>query len=835
MNKTLPWGVAIAVVQTAMALVPNTTAPNDLLKYYSGDFTDTDGDGMTDVYEEKYGYDPNDAESFPLVDFVAPDAEDEVGAPIDSYEFMKLEVFEGMSGISLKWNDVDPTSSFNRYSLTLEDGNRTLYYGGHGWDSADINFENFELDGSEVLRGKFTEADTSNGEVIKEHPWFEIDLSDYSIPPPDSNLGEDTDKVQFEFIGFSDEQEEQYVDFMRRLIPIINDVVGNPAESFVCEFIMNEESSNSWVTYDHGRVIELDSNWNPRLLVHEMIHMWDGKYGFTWSGENREYEDDFSGFAEVAEGVAYKILHEFVMAYPNHSVSYDTITGGAWKNWSSNAWSFDLYKHQRFTGGGMFWTGDLRAVDYRYSTVAMLVQAILVQNPNFLKDTRRELFDILNEDSTKILNRNEIVSLWARNIETINGIDTTKFLNAMPVLNGRKIDQGFYPIINIVSPVDVDIFSTYAVDGMFWWHFITPENIDSFNVPSWVKHNLNNDDGYYYVDTNDMAFSLNVKNVFDESVQSLQSRSDNTYQDEEKVIPDTLGEVRISDEFDVAPSSFSQGLYVYNLSYTELASYTEDATEDFYFMGEKDIFQNEDEYVLTFGVDSKFAEKVIVKIPSSETSFELPVINGSAILKSSDIPLNWEEVLEIHVHSNDESFVYQRSLFLAGNSFGEFRQQYLIIDRDFDGLEDLYDEEVSNDFINQKYQSYLAKYPTHRNDTEDDDTGDDGGDDGGDDDDPTEWSFAEDHGAGWRGFDWFGYYFDTASNWIYHLNLGWLYRVSDKTDSIWLWDSSLGWLWTSSGEYPFLYSHSRKGWLYYAKNVSPVYFWDFNASEWFAR
>ena len=34
-------------------------------------FPDTDGDGMTDVYELKYGYDPNSADSFPSIDFVS--------------------------------------------------------------------------------------------------------------------------------------------------------------------------------------------------------------------------------------------------------------------------------------------------------------------------------------------------------------------------------------------------------------------------------------------------------------------------------------------------------------------------------------------------------------------------------------------------------------------------------------------------------------------------------------------------------------------------------------------------------------------------------------------
>ena len=76
--------------------------------------------------------------------------------------------------------------------------------------------------------------------------------------------------------------------------------------------------------------------------------MWEGKLGFSWSND-REYSDDLSAFSEVAEGIAYKVLHDYVMAYPTHYVSRDTAIGGAWNNWSSEAWSYDLYKHQRFT------------------------------------------------------------------------------------------------------------------------------------------------------------------------------------------------------------------------------------------------------------------------------------------------------------------------------------------------------------------------------------------------------------------------------------------------------------------------------------------------------
>ena len=147
------------------------------------------------------------------------------------------------------------------------------------------------------------------------------------------------------------------------------------------------------------------------------------------------------------------------MAYPNHPDSSTTINGGAWNNWSAEASTYDLYKHQRFTGGGTFWPGDVRSVNFRYSNSAMLVQSILVENPNFVKDMRKNLFAMLESDTSKILNRNEIVNLWANTVETINGIDTTEYLNAMPVFNGKKLDQGFYPIVRIVSPSEVDVYS----------------------------------------------------------------------------------------------------------------------------------------------------------------------------------------------------------------------------------------------------------------------------------------------------------------------------------------------------------------------------------------
>ena len=805
------------------------------LEYYSGDFTDTDDDGMTDVAEIKYGYDPNVSSSFPTDDFIVGELDQlEEVSVIDSYEFANLVVIKTDSGIKFRWDEPNGDYSWSKYSMTLYAGEKLLYYGGHGWNHADVSYSNFDLKGDEILVGSLNETNQNNGEFVKEHTSFQIDLSNYPVEP--IYYGHESNKITFKFTNFTNEQQEKYVDFMKRVIPILNSILGVPSESFTCEFIMQDDKANSWVTMNQGREIYLDANWNPRLFVHEMVHMWEGKLGFSWSGVNREYADDLSAFAEIAEGIAYKVLHEYVMAYPTHYVAKEIVSGGAWNNWSSEAWSYDLYKHQKFTGGGTYWTGDLRAVSHRYSLSAMLIQIILVENPDFIKNMRSDLFNIVNADD-HILSREEIINLWASNVETINGIDTKSYINAMPVFNGRKLDQGFYPIVNIRNEADVDIFASYAVEGLFWWNFIVSDDsseveeygsipISSLNLPEWVDANYNPSDGYYYLDTNDMPLTLSVQNIYGEEIKSVDLRSDNTYQDEERIIPNSLGEVRVSDNNDVAPNKFTQGLYKYNITYTDIIQYTDEASENFYFMGEQNVYQNENEIVIMVGVDSMFTEKI--NVTGENFSLDLQVINGCGILKTSDIPLNKEMMLTITISSHDEQHTYKRALVHAGNSWGQYRQQLLIIDRDFDGIEDLYDNDLSESNISRKYTSYYNKYYGN-NDGEDTD-------DGNIKDDDlidiilTDWDSAELVGSGWKFLDWFGYFYQSQINnkWNYHQHLGWVYIPGNSFDSIWMYSEKYGWIWTTDNYFPFVFIRDS-GWVYF--NFEQNLYYDFTQQQ----
>ena len=47
--------------------------------------------------------------------------------------------------------------------MTLYAGEKQLYYGGHGWDHADVSYSAFELNGNEVLVGSLSETNQNNG------------------------------------------------------------------------------------------------------------------------------------------------------------------------------------------------------------------------------------------------------------------------------------------------------------------------------------------------------------------------------------------------------------------------------------------------------------------------------------------------------------------------------------------------------------------------------------------------------------------------------------------------------------------------------------------------
>ena len=75
-----------------------------------------------------------------------------------------------------------------------------------------------------------------------------------------------------------------------------------------------------------------------------------------------------------------------------------------------------------------------------------------------------------------------------------------------------------------------------------------------------------------------------------------------------------------------------------------------------------------------------------------------------------------------------------------------------------------------------------------------------------------------DASSGWKQSSWFGNFFDSGSNWIYHENLGWLYPVDSGVDGTWLYHPSLKWMWTKKDTdfYPWIYHDELSSWRYFS-------------------
>lgn len=153
----------------------------------------------------------------------------------------------------------------------------------------------------------------------------------------------------------------------------------------------------------------------------------------------------------------------------------------------------------------------------------------------------------------------------------------------------------------------------------------------------------------------------------------------------------------------------------------------------------------------------------------------------------------------------------------------------------------------------------------------------------------TSWLLATDLGAGWKNFDWFGYYYESTNSWVFHVDLGWFYRASEGTDSIWLYfpgngpigdgqsvptyedwvaggqkippdmvfaggtpwfDESTGqkrqphevygmvygkeggWMWTNKNAYPFFYNSDAGTWKYFLRSGGSKLLFNYSVGYW---
>ena len=670
---------------TALELRALTVIPTYALRTW--DFTDSDGDGMIDAAETKYGFDPNDASSFPD----EPEVFHVERHPIEGSEIgAYYEV--GLDSIEIKWTSPEDGSFSLALGATDAADHRTprqregwnIYYGGHYSGRAPVELSLFNLSGAEVLVGQFLEHDL-DGNVRQEYSEFTIDLASVDFPDR-SAIGNPSNRLAYTFSSnFPEEAEVQYREFLRRVFPIVYERLGPPAETFNVFIEDVGYDRDGFTIVDDGRTLLTDARFIPRLIVHEFVHAWNGGYSIT-SDENWDYDDALSGFEEgIAEGMAFEIIHEYVRSYPTHPASIQLLDDRPDQYWSPKTTSYDAIKNMRWTGAGDFWT-HTSGPENRYSIAATTVQMMVRENPNFAREFMARYYEGIRKDPDWRPNRDAIVDMWADLVQALNGHPLRELLNTLPVFNGRRLDQGIY-VLEEIRPYgesgDQQFAVAYAIpDGRLWWGL---SDEDRVHVPEWVRTSPR-DNGRNYIDTQGSSFTVEVFDARGEEYAVY------NFETKWKRRPDGSPTGFGWYEAEVLEmENFPMGLYKETVTFTDYIEHDEGATQDYYFFGLQGFEQDrENEYVIMIGVDGVPEGRASIVVDGEEHT--APIENGVAIFRSTEWPFDMQGRFPITItNAESVSRSYYRTLIEAGSLHNFFQYQFIIVDTDFDGVEDQFE------------------------------------------------------------------------------------------------------------------------------------------------
>ena len=654
----------------------NPTAPNDLTVHLSGDFTDTDGDGMTDEAERKYRFDSQDALSFPTEPELTAGAHPERHAIEDSGVGAYYEV--GPGRINIRWTDPEDSN----YSLRLKtegSDDWNIYYGGHDRESAGVELSAFNLRGDEALAGRFSKYALDRS-FVSHSPSFVIDLSAVEFPKP-SVPGDPSNRISYTFSSdFPPEAENQYREFLKRVFPLLYKYLGPPGETLNV-FIDYVENRRYFTVLDNGRTLRTDARFIPRLIVHEFVHVWKGRYAIT-RDENWEYDDSLTGFEEAtAEGMAFEIIHEYARSYPDDPATIQLLEGRPSQYWSSGTTRYDAIKNLRWTGAGDF-RNPPSGSPRRYAIAATTFQTMVRENPGFMREFMSLYYETIRSDSDWRPNRADLVDMWETLAPELNGYPLGESLDTLPVFNGRQLDEGAYVlwVTQTYGKTGEQHFAlAYAVpNGRVW--VLTEDEVKE--VPEWLSTSLR-DDGWHIIDTQGASFAVEVADAHGQEYATYNFETE--WDRRPDGAPSGFGWYS-PEELDM--ENFPIGLYKETVTFTDYVEHDEGARDSFYFFGLKEFEQaKERDYVIMIGVDGAPEGTALIEILGEEHT--APISNGAAIFSSTKWPFDIQGRFPITItNAEGESRDYYRTLIEAGTSHGFFQHQFIIVDSDFNGVED---------------------------------------------------------------------------------------------------------------------------------------------------
>ena len=101
------------------------------------------------------------------------------------------------------------------------------------------------------------------------------------------------------------------------------------------------------------------------------------------------------------------------------------------------------------------------------------------------------------------------------------------------------------------------------------------------------------------------------------------------------------------------------------------------------------------------------------------------------------------------------------------------------------------------------------------------------------------WIATDANNADWTNLMFFGMYHQDSKttidrrNWIYHLDMGWLYvhQPDQLLEASWIWHDTIGWFWTGDRYFGWVYHNKLKQWLHWRGGINATGGWFLHTKE----
>ena len=532
-------------------------------------------------------------------------------------------------------------------------------------------------------------------------------LSDNSSFNP-SSVGLNSYRKFFKFsdVGLTESNKVLYKEFLVKVIPLLYHILGTPHYNHVCR-IKRSTQSDVYSISGGGRTITLGKNWRPSSFVHEIVHSWRSSlYG---NGLTRAWEEGF------ASGASSLIVNEYLLCYPNDVFSKSMLKkrgklGNSAYLYSSVESLYDISKYQRNLVG---WKQAEETWEY-YTHSGSFFKILAMSDSEFIKKFNKSYITQVRSNSPK--GYDTALNVISKISKTINGIDTREFIESTTLHSkSSSPEDGFHSVLMRRGYIDYTPYVSprFAKNGKFDWYTFDKEFND---VPTYTKPN-----GQIVADLRDQPFQIDILDASDVRHGMIHGQSSDKSNNDGS--PHTDPKVAVPE---LNPKNLEQGLYIAQISFTNFTHSTENFSDDYYIFGRKNLIQKiQNNFTLMVGIDSDplvntYMESCKVKIDGKY--YSAPLINNSAFFEINDIPHNFSGHILIEFSGPNvphefsgvkENFVtrtYKRTLVNGGSTCANRHHCFLVIDEDFDGIEDAHDGNILNlsDEFNALMDSFIA-------------------------------------------------------------------------------------------------------------------------------